>query len=147
VGPEPSAASFATGCCTELRLKMLLSLLLVLTRLQLPLPSGVVRISGVQEAGASLLRRLLAGGGVLKLSAPAAAAAAALGLLPAERPSVLDLRSDAAAAALADGLLSMLPRRLPLLLLLLLPACVSPRRRTSPLRLSAAGPETGSLSL
>jgi hypothetical protein len=125
---------------------MLLSLLLVLTRLQLPLPSGVVRISGVQEAGASLLRRLLAGGGVLKLSA-AAAAAAALGLLPAGRPSVLDLRSDAAAAALAEGLLSMLPRRPPLLLLLLPPACVSPRRRTSPLRLSAAGPETGSLSL
>ena len=30
--PEPSAVSWATGCCTLLRLKMLFSLLLVLTR-------------------------------------------------------------------------------------------------------------------
>lgn len=138
--PDPSAASVATGCCTDARVKILFSLLLVLTRLQLPL-AGVVRSSGV-ELGASLLRRL--GGGVLKpllLSAPAAV----LGLLP-PTPSMLDLRRDAA-ADLAEGLSMLALRPLLLLLPLLCVLWASGRKRTSPLRLSAAGPDTGSRSL
>jgi hypothetical protein len=127
----------ATGCCTELRVKMLLSLLLVLTRLQLPLAGVGVAPPGVLLAGASLdMRR--AGGGVLKLSAAAPAAA---GLL---RLSVLDLRSEAAALLAAEGLSMLLLRPKAALLLAF---CVSWRRRTSPLRLSAAGPDTCSRSL
>jgi hypothetical protein len=69
-----------------------------------------------------------------------------LGLRP-PTPSLLDLRSAAAAAALADGLLSVLALRPALLLLVLCVLCASGRTRTSPLRLSEAGPDTGSRSL
>jgi hypothetical protein len=115
---------------------MLLSLLLVLTRLQLPLACVAASPPGVLLVASLDWRRC---GGVLKLSAAAAAAAAGLLTL-----SVLDLRSEAAALLTAEGL-SRLDLRLKAMLLLLL--CVSWRRCTSPLRLSAAGPAACSRSL
>lgn len=174
--PEGSAARVATGCCTELWLNMLCSLLLVLTRLQLPSLVLLLLVccrSGVlddDDGGASLLKRLEGfGGGVLKLLPLSTAAAAAaglllgllLGLFPGllllPRPSPLLLRSDIAAADLAEGLLllSMLLRRLrdaPPAAdddeVVCLPVLWwSGRSLTSPLRLRELGPLTGSRSL
>lgn len=65
-----------------------------------------------------------------------------LGLL-LHKPSLLDLRAAALAVALADGLSILALRDVPPLLL---PLCASGRRRTSPLRLSDAGPDAAGVA-
>jgi hypothetical protein len=148
--PDGSLASIATGCCTEPRLKMVSSLLLVLARLTLPLSAG-----GVPCTPAPLCVLLgcgVAGDDALTPALPPTAL----------KPPALRRRGAASASAplppppllVSPALLSVLvlrplpPLPPPLLLPLVLAPLMCPaaaavgRSRTSPLRLRAAGPCT-----